>query len=288
MSLTTFLKNRQIKEEFNRQFPKPRFILKKEILAPPITKHYSLVGTAFDYLMRFYLKYLNPNAITRKWVAEHSISSPLSPLLRKVVLDGDTGKVISFTKTDLTRKAKQIIEQAKMVYSNYLSSGEITDKLIESALFLAQLDPIIRARIIDKNIGTVFKEDVEDLRNLISIVDQKTFKAKKLCILNPTFGEGSKLVGGADADLFIDETLIEIKTTKTLKISREHFNQLIGYYVLFKIGGIDNAPYTPKIERVGIYYSRYGELYAIPIRTVADEETLQLFIQWFKERANSK
>jgi hypothetical protein len=285
MSLTTFLKNRDVKEKFAQQFPKPRFSLKKEILAPPITKHYSLVGTAFDYLMRFYLKHLNPDAVTKRWVAQLSISHPLSPLLKNVIIDATTHEVIEFTETKDTKKAKHIIEKAKMVYSNYLSSGEVTDELIESALLLAQLDPIFRAGFVDENIGTIDEGDVADLRNLISIVNPEAFRAQELCMLNPTFGEGSRLVGGADADLLIDDALIDIKTTKSLKLNRDYFNQIIGYYILFKIGGVDNALHVPKVERIGIYYSRYGELYTIPIRTVLNEERLPLFIEWFRERA---
>jgi hypothetical protein len=285
MSLTTFLKNRDVKEKFAQQFPKPRFSLKKEILAPPITKHYSLVGTAFDYLMRFYLKHLNPDAVTKRWVAQLSISHPLSPLLKNVIIDATTHEVIEFTETKDTQKAKHIIEKAKIVYSNYLSSGEVTDELIESALLLAQLDPIFRAGFVDENIGTIDEGDVADLRNLISIVNPEAFRAQELCMLNPTFGEGSRLVGGADADLLIDDALIDIKTTKSLKLNRDYFNQIIGYYILFKIGGVDNALYVPKVERIGIYYSRYGELYTIPIRTVLNEERLPLFMEWFRERA---
>jgi hypothetical protein len=285
MSLTTFLKNRDVKEKFAQQFTKPRFSLKKEILAPPITKHYSLVGTAFDYLMRFYLKHLKPDAVTKRWVAQLSISHPLSPLLKNVIIDATTHEVIEFTETKDTQKAKHIIETAKMVYSNYLSSGEVTDELIESALLLAQLDPIFRAGFVDENIGTIDEGDVADLRNLISIVNPEAFRAQELCMLNPTFGEGSRLVGGADADLLIDDALIDIKTTKSLKLNRDYFNQIIGYYILFKIGGVDNALHVPKVERIGIYYSRYGELYTIPIRTVLNEERLPLFIEWFRERA---
>jgi hypothetical protein len=231
MSLTTFLKNRDVKEKFAQQFTKPRFSLKKEILAPPITKHYSLVGTAFDYLMRFYLKHLNPDAGTKRWVAELSISHPLSPLLKNVIIDATTHEVIDFTETKDTKKARYIIGKAKMVYSNYLSSGEVTDKLIESVLLLAQLDPIFRAGFVDENIGTIDEGDVADLRNLISIVNPEAFRAQELCMLNPTFGEGSRLVGGADADLLIDDALIDIKTTKSLKLDRDYFNQIIGYYI---------------------------------------------------------
>jgi len=284
MSLTSFLKNQDVREAFARQFPKPKFSPQKEILAPPLSKRYSLIGTAFDYLLRFRLKRLNPDAVTTRWVAEWSISSPRSPLLEDVVFNANTGK-ISFTETDLARRAGQIIEQAKTAYDSYLSSGEITDEVIESCLCLAQLDPIYRSGYVDENMGIVHSEDVADLRNLVSIVNPEIFRAKELCMLNPTFGEGSRLVGGADADLLIDDVLIDIKTTKNLRLTRDDFNQIMGYYVLFRISGVDNVPHPPTIGRVGIYYSRYGELFMVPIQDVVDDETLPRFIDWFKERA---
>lgn len=73
MSLTSFIKNSDVKEKFLQEFPKPEFRLKKELLAPPLTNHYGLVGTAFDYLLRFYIGHLNPKAITNQWIADIAI-----------------------------------------------------------------------------------------------------------------------------------------------------------------------------------------------------------------------
>lgn len=287
MSLTTFLKNQEVRDRFAQQFPKPKFDLKGELLAPPQTKRYALIGTAFDYLLRFYLKRLNPDAVTRIWVAESVLEHPFSPLLEDAVIHADTGEILSFTETDLTRKVQEIIEQAKAVHTSYLSSGEITDKVLESTLLLAQLDPIYRSGYIDENIGTVYKEDITDLRNLISIVNPEMFRAKESCILNPTFGNASRLVGGADADLLIDSTLIDIKTTKNLKLIPDDFHQIVGYYILSRIGGMDGAPSGLSIERVGIYYSRYGVLYTVPLNTVVSEDSLPSFMEWLTEKATS-
>lgn len=296
MSLTRFLKNKDVRERFRQEFPRPEFKLKMEMLAPPVTRRYLLVGTAFDYLMRFYLKRLNPDAVTGRWVAE---SWPVGlaitiPGVQPCYVDGEGWCIIQPPET-LPENAKrlvgicqQIVEQAKMVYSSYLASGAMTDEVMRSALLLAQLDPIVRSGYVDENLGTIDDGDVTDLRNLVSIVNRELFKAKKLCMLNPTFGEASRLVGGADADLLIDDALIEIKTTKTLKLDRNYLNQLIGYYILFKIGGIDDVPSEPKIERLGIYYSRYGELYTFPVRAVVDEDRLPSFTEWFKERAENR
>ena len=57
MSLTSFLDNNpDVREQFKQEFHKPSLRVKKDLLAPPLTKRYSTVGTAFDYLLRFYVK----------------------------------------------------------------------------------------------------------------------------------------------------------------------------------------------------------------------------------------
>ena len=286
MSLTTFLKNnKDVRERFRQEFKKPRFSERKDILAPPLSRRYSLVGTAFDYLMRFYLKFLNPDAVSRQWIAEYVIDPRMSRLFPDVVVD-DTGKVLSYTETNLTKKARQIIEQAKVIYGNYLLSGEISDELIASTIRLAQLDPFYRSGRLDENVGIVYKEDVTDLRNLISNVPPDLFKADELCLLNPTFGMASKLVSGADADLVVDDTLIEIKTTKNLELRRTVFDQLLGYYVLHEISGVDELRPKPEIRKVAIYFSRHAFLYVLDLQEIINQSTFPDFMNWFKSRAS--
>lgn len=96
------------------------------------------------------------------------------------------------------------------------------------------------------------------------------------------------LVGGADADLFIDGMLIDIKTTKKLELQRSYLDQLIGYYVLHKIGGIGELKPKTEISKVAIYFSRYGYLYVLEIQDIINRKTFPAFIRWFKERAAKK
>jgi hypothetical protein len=70
MSLTSFLERKDVRERFRQEFAMPGMKVKRELLAPPLSNRYSLVGTAFDYLARFYVKRLNPDAITKAWIAE--------------------------------------------------------------------------------------------------------------------------------------------------------------------------------------------------------------------------
>ncbi len=270
--LKTVLNSKEVKEKLLKVFPKIPLKLKpkKEILAPPITNRYGLVGTAFDYLLRFYLKRINPKASERRWVAELAAM-----------------KLTSSNKP-LHKKVENIVSEAKKTYAQYLKSGKMSKKLFRASILLAQIDPILRAGFIDENLGKVDDRDIKDLKKLVSIIPQNLFKSKKLTILNPTFGKASILVGGADADLVIDNTLIEIKTTKDLKLRREWFHQIIGYYILSKIGGIGGASSKHKISKLGIYFSRYGELYTITVKTLINERKLSSLIKLFRKVAEEK
>src|SRR3989338_6727179 len=262
MSLTSFIKIKEIRIKFRETFVIPEFVLEKPMAAKPLTSNYMLIGTAFDYLLRFYLKKLNPNAITNTWVAELAVEQ----------IYGKTHK-----------KALAIVQKAKQLYNDYLRNGEITKDIMESALLLAQLDRACREGRLGANFGIINKQDVADLENLIKIVNPKDFIAHKTCLLNPTFGKASELVGGADADLLIDNTLIDIKTTKYLRFDRAMLNQLLGYYVLYTIGGIGSTDH--KINRLGIYYSRRGELHALSVHDVIGENDIAAFIRLFENKA---
>ncbi|NJL75286.1 MAG: hypothetical protein HC892_09910 [Saprospiraceae bacterium] len=80
MSLTSILKSsqfRDLKERLRVDFPRPKFKLKGEIIAPPKTKNYGIIGTAFDYLLRFKLeKEFKEHTESREnWVADSAIES---------------------------------------------------------------------------------------------------------------------------------------------------------------------------------------------------------------------
>jgi hypothetical protein len=228
------------------------------------------VGTAFDYLLRFVVQRLNPHAHGGdRWVAEHAV-------LR-----------LARFKT-LYETGYEIVSDARMELEKYKKSGKIGNGLIKSALLLATLDPIVRANVGHENIGVVAEDDIRDLKKIASLVDEKVFTSSHLCLLNPTFGAGSLLVGGADADLVIDKTLIDIKTTKKFSLDRPYLNQVIGYYILHTIGGVGELKPKPVIENLAIYFSRHGYLHTMPVSELIDTKTFPKFVRWFKERAQGQ
>jgi hypothetical protein len=292
MSLTSFLNQKDVRKKFREQFPHPPVRRKLKPVVPPLTNHPQLIGTAFDYLLRFYIKRLNPKAITSPWVAENVPGT----LRDKIELAKDMHVIDKWKSTplidpkairyytNLCLKIEQLLARAVKVYDSYLKDGKIDKPLLKSVILLAQIDSIYRSGEDEYELGSIDQRDLNDLEALIKLVDPKLFKSRKYCVLNPSFGPASRLVGGADADLIIDDMIVEIKTTKELHVKRADWNQLIGYYILTTVGGIEGVGPKYTINRIGIYFSRFGELITVKMNIV-NRKRLKSFIEWFVERA---
>jgi len=96
---------------------------------------------------------------------------------------------------------------------------------------------------------------VEELRSLMEIINPDLFRAKKRCIVNPRFASPIIL---ADADLLIDDRLIDIKVVKSPYQDRQHWDQLFGYYALHRSCGIAGLNRNVRIRGLGIYSARYA------------------------------
>lgn len=295
MSLTLFLENNaDVRERFRQEFRKPKFSVSRELMAPPLTTHYGTVGAAFDYLFRLVIQRLNPHTtIAReRWIAEEAVDLLAQEAgVCSFDLDAKQWRYVEpptreiSLNVSLWEKGKKIVSGAQKHWVEYLKTGRVSDVLIESALLLATLDPIFRAGVGHEMIGKVDKADIRDLKALLSAVDEKIFTGRTLCLINPTFGAASVLVGGADADLVIDDTIIDIKTTKKLALDRSYLDQLLGYYILHHIGGVGKLNPKPMITKVALYFSRYGYLHVIQLSELINSTTFPEFVQWFQHRA---
>jgi len=261
MSLTDFMRNKKLNLKFKEIFKCPDFNQEVPILAKPKTNNYALIGTAFDYLLRFYIS-RNSNIENKGWVCE------------------DIKYLVKFD-ADLKETTKKIINNAKNEYKKYLDTGLISNNIINSVINLAKLDGIIRSGGVLPNSIDINQDDLEDLKKLYSIIPCDFFMTNEKCILNPSFGTASLMVGGADADLIIGDTLIDIKTTINLKFTRSYFLQLIGYYILNDLGDINEVKKKVKINKLGIYYSRYGFLFIFNVSDIVSKKDFDKFKDMF-------
>jgi hypothetical protein len=156
------------------------------------------------------------------------------------------------------------------------------EELVRAAIDLAQLDLV--KRIGPLELLPIDGAMVKDVSNMLALVRADDFRAKRTCVLNPTFGAASELVGGADGDLFVDGMLVDIKVNKHLELGRDVFNQIFGYFCLACIGGVDGC--RGKVTCVAVYFARYGVLHRLPIKSFVEADRLPAHLEWFKTTAN--
>ncbi len=295
MSLTSILRRKEMKELFAKYFEKPRGRVASELKAPPRTNHFGLVGTAFDYLLRFYLKQHFPKKTKEQtWVAEAAckILKMRYRMLKKFPAKEKEEDLASTQLrlqiySEVNKTAEKIIAFSKNSYKRFLKSGYLGKNILKSSLLLAQLDPYLRAGVIDENLGKIDEQDIEDLRNLISLVVlERDFRVDSYCLLNPFFGRGSAIVFGADVDLVIDDEMVDIKTTRIPYIRRDDFNQIIGYYILACIDCIEVGKKkigAEKIKKIGFYFARYGIKHMYSVEELIGDKVPN-FIEEFKQK----
>lgn len=259
MSLTSIMKGGFSKVVVaNIPIPKGLFKSSKDCISCPKTKNYSLVGTAFDYLLRSELKRLHPNAKEDKFIAEESIHQVKLAVDSTGYFQAQNAK-IGAKELNLMRN---IADNFKDKRATFLKSGILTDDFIETTIKFAKLDVIFRAGIYDDIEKNVDELDIEDMKALYNLIPEEFKMPSETLLLDPSFGEASRKVEGADVDLIIGHTMIDIKTTKEMKLDGYIWSQIIGYLMLSD-HAYEKEGLIPKIEEIGLYFSRYGYLWKI-------------------------
>ncbi len=273
MSLSSFLEITDVKERSLKEFQNPPFNPKKELLVKKTGHNNDLIKSSFKYLMRFKLELLNPNIIADPWVADYSLEIAI------------INEAYDFYKNaaELVKEARENLSTYKSMNKESSDNNIIYKPLIESAFYLAQIDSYFFNG--SKIIKPPTSDDLNELEQLISLVSEKTFLANNLCLWNPNFGEASRMVGGAETDLIMDDSIIQIEMSEGLNLPRDVFNNLIGSYCLYQIGGASRINKQHPIENLGIYFSRYAYLHVIPLKTVLNSKSFPAFLEWFEERA---
>jgi len=109
------------------------------------------------------------------------------------------------------------------------------------------------------------------------LVEEQADLVKRPAVLNPTF-DGSRAIGGADADLVAGKLLVELKTTSQDSFERvDYLYQLLGYALL---------DYSAKygVTDVGVYLARRGVLVQWSLQDLL--ETCSLSDDWGQLQAS--
>lgn len=276
MSLTSFVKRPRVRgalKECARGFG---LEAGHALLVPPPAENAALVGTAFDYLFRFRVaRAAGLRHGPDDWLASRGLAA----------IERVRGK-----RRRLYRLALAGHERAIAAVEAYHRLGRVSAPLLRGALHLADLDRCARAgpeRLAEGQLERDYAEEVANLRALVGVIPDGCCEPAERCVLNPTFGDASRLVGGADADLIVDDTLVDIKTYREPRVTGDVLGQLVGYYTLLALGGeaggaaFDHA----RIRRFGVYFSRHGVLAEAPVGEILTPDALPRLARLFVEEA---
>ncbi len=275
------------KDMFKTNSGKKPFSRDYELLTSNILEtnyQYTIVGNAFDYLMRFEIARVvdcNAQEIYKNIVAERGLD-----ILKRFV-DKNMYEMLS----DKYNRSISIV-------SKYVLGKESEDKkLILSSCFLGRLDIITRTGMPPQDIETSLINDepqniIDDLKSLLDIfrsdfIVSGLVKPDSDVVFNPHFGIIAMFVGGADADIYIDGVLYDIKTTKNNGFKWRDSAQITGYYLLNELAkAIEISDEIANlicrdIYRIAFYKPRFGEIEYIDIKDL-DKNALSLAISDLK------
>ena len=214
---------------------------------------YGELGMAVDYRMRYYF------AITpyRELVAFKGAYRHIQTLDRQY---GLSPALIGCFFEDLERFLRQLNPCGRTL-------GVVQERKLNRFCFvLALLEQLFRIDphpnnllFAQKNISTVTEllsiADelwIDDLCSLSNrFYDSYREHLSEPVHLNPTF-EGSRDIGGSDADLILNRCLLEIKTTVTPQITKTMLYQLVGYALL-------DYEDEYELKQIGIYLARQAK-----------------------------
>lgn len=246
--------------------PLPRMPL----LIAPQSKRYNVTGTAFDYLLRFALHRRAGDVAVHAgwWVAE-----------------------IARPRGRGARKTAAFLKDARALVGAFVQGdGDVRDVALACTV-LAKLDLIVRSGWVDPELLTPLPDIAEELLALLDIVPFGELQAQRQLVLNPTFDSASRAVGGADADMVVDDLLLDIKTTQEARASLDEVRQLVGYAVLARLAGLHalDSPVSSRcvpgsVRRVGLYYARYGRVVTYDLRELVRPEAWTALLLWWELR----
>ncbi len=287
MSVADLVRDSEIQDLLEPLLPAGPTKLGMKIRISPQRNSGSLVGTAFDYAVRFELQRRYPHARSRSWVAESAIAEVDLGAARYALVD-ENGEEIWSVDAKLAARWGKVVGAARRAVTSYVANHapDIAARkgIVQHALRLARIDPFVRVRYVEPDPEKVDAADVLDVLALLEIVPWNVLGSEASVLLNPSFGAQSKRVGGADADLICGDRLVDLKTA-TQPTPRGDLRQLLAYLILARAARAEDASF-PAVASLGVYYARHGHLWTLPAAQFTDQSSFLGVERRFFERAD--
>lgn len=276
MSLSSHLRNKNspIRDFIRSQFPNTKEFLEEDrrwiknvpVILPDAELPLNTIGTAIDYRIRYYFSVTPHSELVAFKGAALLQAWPSSPFAMRdyTLLSVNERGIEEPVLSDVFRSLVELTRDNEPVGRRLPADEE--DTLNRYCVVLALFEEVFRAGLslnsplatgkfadYESLLGIAESHWLDDLRNLSwKFFDEFEYLLQLPHTLNPKF-DGSRDVGGADADLVIDGKLIDIKTTRWPQLLSDWIWQLLGYTLLDYSD--DN-----QINAIALYMARQGVL----------------------------
>jgi hypothetical protein len=267
MSLTSHLKDisSPVRQFIHSQFPNNRAVVRdaKDVLVAATTTRpsspvpYSTIGMALDYRLRYYFSITPSEALVAAKGADQLISAQRELFW----LAAEFFESLKVALDELQPVRQRLDAQHESRLAQYCYVLALFEQLYRAGLDIrSPLLVPIPADSVEALLAIPQPAAIDDLCTLSWVFyDGFTdlINGAREIVLNPTF-DGSRDVGGADADVILDGCLLEFKTSVKPKLDPFALYQLLGYVLL---------DYSDRyqIQGMGVYMARQGVLLRWPL-----------------------
>lgn len=268
--LTYFLKEAGVAQFLNENFTRPKVSIPEIKIPPGGATSYSQVGIAYDYWVR-----CSATASTKRADRNNTNRVLGSPGVHtaRLVAAGQEYYPPCRDQDDLPSLCGDHLFELEAALRE--GADLQSEKLLEALLFFARFDAYYRSGV-GSNRHDTNVEDYFELRSLILGSDLSWLQGK-VVQAGPVLGVRGSVRGiGADGDLLVDKTLIDIKCVKAINI-KDNLRQLISYWALSVLGKRKHS-----IERVGAYYPRYDLRVEFAIDELMTPEQQARVLEFFR------
>jgi hypothetical protein len=314
--VTDFIKINEVREEIDSTYPNPGQDAEEELAVENNGYGHQLVGDAFEFLCRVLL-YRRCSEIIIPWRRSFGnfqcrFTTDDTPPIDVQKFDGwkwedDVAGISNRDEwEEMMEDTPEWDQRSPAKWTGDEELTKIAEQYVETGL---NTKGVVKAALIDSGWKPsedvhswinrdAFEEDVlEEMEGLFEMLRDSEWTTGDCAIENPTFGGHRHILPG-EGDFIVDDLLVDIKTTESRSFTNSFWRQLLMYYLLTDVQrvlcDVDGRTYGkesfegkyPEIERVGIYFARYGELQTVRIEEVIDDwERYEEFRAWIIDRA---
>lgn len=314
--VTKFIKIDEVRREIDSVYPNPGQDVEGELEVENNGYGHLLIGNAFEFLCKLFL-YRECDEVIQPWgrrfgkLKRRWSGDEIPPIyVRK--FDGmrweDYDDISNRSEWEAKQENRPVWrrrqsavkwtedEELSKLAKQYVQTGMNTEGVVRAALVNAGWKPSDTVHSwINRE---AFEDDVlEEMESLFGQLRTQEWMNGDVVLEKPTFGKHLHILPG-EGDFIIDDLLIDIKTTENRKFTRAFWRQILLYYVLVDIQRVlhdvegrtyEKEPYDekyPEVNRVGIYFARYGELKTVEMERVIDDiDRYEEFRAWIVDRA---